>query len=235
MNEYYEKLDFVKTKVTQYLKEIFKVNGNELLLQLEQYNLLSNQDNCIETSTAPGFIMEEFIVSKLEIYTANHDGENDIKILRLANQTTVNSSYDCYTYYKGLFVMINIKIQKAGSANNAVAAINILHRDYVELSPLQEKAFLVLKTHYTFGESKIDAQRKIMINDIGCFCLEEIDFSQGHKQDSRNWSASFNANSGRLQIPASWLINNKLTIEQISYNTTKEFIDDMFCGKNPII
>ncbi len=235
MNEYFDKLQFVKSKVTQYLKEIFKVYGNELLLQLEQYNLLENPHNCIETSTAPGFIMEEFIVSKLEIYTASHDGVNDVKILRLANQTTVNSSYDCYAYYKNLFVMINIKIQKDGSANNAVSAINILHRDYVELSPQQEKAFLILKTHYTFGRSAIDSQRKIKVNGIECYCLEEIDFSKGHKQDNRNWSANFNANSGRLQIPANWLVQNRLPDEKISYNTTRVFIDDMFFGKNPII
>lgn len=235
MNTYYDKLIIIKSKVNQYLSEIFKVYGNELLLQLEQYNLLENPHNCIETSTAPGFIMEEFIVSKLEIYTAGHDGIDDIKILRLANQTTVNSSYDCYAYFKNLFVMINIKIQKDGSANNAVSAINILHRDYVELLPHQEKAFLILKTHYTFGKSEIDSQRKIKVNDIECYCLEEIDFSKGHKQDNRNWSANFNANSGRLQIPANWLIQNRLPDEKISYNTTKGFIDDMFCGKNPII
>ena len=235
MNEYYEKLKFVKTKANQYLKEIFKVYGNELLLQLEQYNLLENPHNCIETSTAPGFIMEEFIVSKLETYTAEHDGINDIKILRLSNQTTVNSSYDCYAYYQNLFVMINIKIQKDGSANNAVSAINILHRDYVELSPQQEKAFLILKTHYKFGRSAIDSQRKIKIKEIECYCLEEIDFSKGHKQDNRNWSANFNANSGRLQIPANWLAQHRLSDEKISYNTTKNFIDNMFCGKNPII
>lgn len=234
MNVYYDKLKIVKSKVNQYLREIFKVYGNELLLQLEQYNLLENPHNCIETSTAPGFIMEEFIVSKLEIYTATHDGINDIKILRLANPT-VNSSYDCYAYYQNIFVMINIKIQKDGSANNAVSAINILHRDYVELTPLQEKTFLVLKTYYTFGNSTVDAQRKIQIKNVECFCLEEIDFSNGHKQDNRNWSAEFNANSGRLQIPASWFKHNQLPTEQISYDKTKKFIEDMFYGKNPIV
>ncbi len=235
MNQYYEKINFVKSKVIQYLKEIYKVYGNELILELQQYNLLTNLKNCIETSTAPGFIMEEFIVSKLEIYTTNHDNQNDIKILRLDSQNTTNSSYDCYANYDGLFVMINIKIQKDGSANNAVSAINILHRDYVELSPEQEKTFLVLKTHYGFGKSIIDEQRKIIVKDVDCFCLEEVDFSRGHKQDSWNWSSEFNANSGRLQVSTKWLQNNKLSVEQISHNNTKKYIDDMFYGKNPII
>ena len=235
MNEYYDRLILIKSKVCQYLKEIFKVYGNELLLQLEQYNLLENPHNCIETSTAPGFIMEEFIVSKLQIYTSNHDGENDIKILRLSDKTTIDSSYDCFAYYKGLFVMINVKMQKEGSANNAVSAINILHRDYVELQPFQEKAFLILKTHYSFGYSTIDSQRKIKTNGVECYCLEEIDFSNGHKQDNRNWSENFNANSGRLQVSPIWFAQNRLPIEKISYNTTKNFIDDIFYGNNPII
>lgn len=235
MNTYYEKINFVKNKAQQYLREIFKVYGNELLLQMEQYNLLSNPHNCIESSTAPGFIMEEFIVSKLEIYTADHDGDKEIKILRTGTQTTANSSYDCCAYYKNLFIMINVKIQKDGSANNAVSAINILHRDYVETNPQQEKAFMVLKTSYGFGNSKTDLQRKIIIKGVSGYFLEEIDFSCGHKQDSRNWSANYNSSSGRLQVPANWLSSKILPTEQISYINTRNYIDDMFYGKNPII
>ena len=73
MNNYCEKIKFVKTKIVSYLNEIFKVYGNELLLRLEDYNLLQNKDNCIESSTATGFIMEEFIVSKLETYSQSHN------------------------------------------------------------------------------------------------------------------------------------------------------------------
>lgn len=151
MNEYYDKLKFVKKKIEKYLFEIYKVYGNELLLRLEEYNLLSNPKNCIETSTAIGFIMEEFIVSKLEIYTEFHNGIDEIKIQRKSDSATVKTSYDCFTEYDGVFVMINIKIQKRRSANNAVAAINILHNDYVCINPEQEKAYLIFKTFYDFG------------------------------------------------------------------------------------
>lgn len=61
MNSYYESIKFVESKLIEYLSNIYKVYGNELLLKLEDYNLLAHKNNCIETSTATGFILEEFI------------------------------------------------------------------------------------------------------------------------------------------------------------------------------
>ncbi|WXL28759.1 hypothetical protein WG617_01860 [Mycoplasmopsis felifaucium] len=226
---------FVKDKVQTYLREIFKVYGNELLLRLEEYNLLSSDNNCIETSTATGFIMEEFITSKLEIYTQNHNSINDIVVRKLSDQSTVNSSYDCYVNYNNIFVMINIKVQKNGASNNAVAAINILHNDYVSTNVNNEKSYMILKTFYDFGISPKDRERKILISGVDAYCLEEIDFSCGHKQDHRNWSADFKANSGRLQIPPSWLKDHKMDKNDVSYFKTKSFIDDIYNGSNPEI
>ena len=118
MNTYYEKIQFVKRKISQYLEDIFKVYGNELLLQLEDYNLLTNKNNCIETSTATGFIIEEFITSKLEIYTKNHRQKSEVNVFKLKERTTANSSYDCYAEYDNIFFMINIKVQKEADAEN---------------------------------------------------------------------------------------------------------------------
>lgn len=233
MNPYYEKLKFVKTKVEQYLLEIFNESGNELSLGLEEYNLLNNPNNCIETSTATGFIMEEFIVSKLEAYTRKHDGVNEIKIQRINGQSTIRVSYDCYAMYDNIFIMINVKVQKKGTANNAVAAINILHNNYVYENPEQEKAYLVLKTFYDFGPSQIDSQRKIKISGIGSYYLEELDFASGHKQDHRNWSANFNANSGRLHVSNAWRNEHLLTEDEISYLNTRNFIDKIYLQNNP--
>ena len=58
--------------------------------------------------------------------------------------------------------MINVKVDKGG--NNAVSAINILHKDYVSNNPDQEKAFIVLKTKYDFGKSKKTNDRKTNYN-----------------------------------------------------------------------
>lgn len=231
MNNYYEKLKFVKKSVEKYLYEIYKVYGNELLLRLEEYNLLENPNNCIETSTATGYIMEEFIVSKLEMYTHNHNGVDEIKIQRTKGWVTACTSYDCFAEYDGVFVMINVKIQKSRAANNAVAAINILHNDYFSAIPKSEKAYLVFKTYYDFGLSQNEQQRKILIKGIDSYYLEEIDFSLGYRQDHRNWSEKFNLKSGRLQISDFWRKQHTLSEDEISYSRTKKFIDDIYKGK----
>ena len=226
MNAYYEKIKFVKSKIVSYLNEIFKVYGNELLLRLEEYNLLQNKYNCIESSTATGFIMEEFIVSKLETYSQSHNNIDDIRIERIANHATQTTSYDCFVNYQNIFFMINVKVDKGN--NNAVSAINILHRDYVCKNPEQEKSFLVLKTKYKFGESKKTKERKILVQDISIYALEEVDFTIGHKQDHRNWTEEFNPASGRLQVSKKCREINALKEEEISYHKTKQFIGKMY-------
>ena len=226
MNAYYEKIKFVKSKVVSYLNEIFKVYGNELLLRLEEYNLLQNEYNCIESSTATGFIMEEFIVSKLETYSRSHNNIDDIRIERIVNHGTQKTSYDCCVNYKNVFFMINVKVDKGN--NNAVSAINILHNDYVCKNPDQEKSFLVLKTKYAFGESKKTNERKILVRGISVYALEEVDFTAGHKQDHRNWSEEFNPASGRLQVSKRFRELNALSENEISYNKTKRFIEKIY-------
>lgn len=228
MNSYSENLKFVKEKILKYVSVIFKVYGSELLLKLEDYNLLRNPDNCIESSTATGYIMEEFIVSKLEIFTKEHDGVSDIKIQRRNASSTAKSSYDCCTVYNGIFIMINIKMQKDGGSNDAVAAINILHNDYVCNNPKQQKAYMVLKTVYSYNESKKDGERKIIVKDSDAYFLEEIDFSKGYVQDRRNWSKELNLNSGRLKISDKWRVEHLSEQPQISYGNTQSAIDLIF-------
>ncbi len=228
MNNYYDSIRFVKSKLNEYLTEIFKVYGNELQLKLEEYNLLTHIDNCIETSTATGFILEEFITSKLEIYSKDHNNIDEIQVKKLNGKSTINSSYDCYSFFNNIFFMINIKVQKEFTQNNAIAAINILNKDYVTTNERQLKSYIILKTNYNFGTSKNDGTRKIMVKGIEVYSLEEVDFSTGHKQDHRNWSSNFNAKSGRLQIPTSWRKQHSLKEDQISYEKTRSFISDIY-------
>ncbi len=223
MKTYYEKIKFVKTKLVSYLNEIFKVYGNEFLLRLDDYNLLQNPNNCIESSTAIGYIMEEFIVSKLETYSQAHNNTDEIRIERIDCHGTKNASYDCCVNYQDVFFMINVKVDKG--SNNAVSAINNLRNDYVLTDPSREKSYLVLKTKYTFGESEKTKERKILVKGVGVYALEEIDFSAEHKQDYRNWSDRFNPASGRLQVTKKFMELNKLKEDEISYNKTKRFIE----------
>ena len=228
MNSYYKKLTFVKKKIIDYLEQIFKVYGNELVLSLEEYNLLSNKSNCLETSTAIGFILEEFITSKLEIYSQEHNNKTEIKVQKTTGLKTNKLSYDCYIKYEDVFFMVNIKVEKKGSSNDAVAAVNALYNDYVLNDPTKEKAYLILKTYYGFGISQKDQQRKIMIKGIDGYFLEEFDFSNGYKKDNRNWSQTYKANSGRLLLPKKFRKENKLAVEFISFQQTKSFLENIY-------
>lgn len=69
MKKYFDKLQFVKSKVTAYLKGIFKAYGDELLLLLKDNYLLTNENYCIEPSTVMGLIVGKFVALKLEIYS----------------------------------------------------------------------------------------------------------------------------------------------------------------------
>ena len=168
-NRYYENLKDFQKKITFYANEIFKVYGNELLLRLEDYNLLENNNNCLETSTAFGYIIEEFLVSKLEIYSQTHKLPNDYRIKRGKGSTTT-ASYDCTAGIRnGITALVNIKADK--KSNNAVAAINILYNDYVVNNPKQTKCYLVLKVHYKISSSEKDGQRKIFTDKVSSFFL----------------------------------------------------------------
>jgi len=223
---YSKKLRYVQNKIQEYITTILKVYGNELLLLLEDYNLLQNPHNCIESSTAPGFILEEFIISKLAIFTQNHDGEKEI-IIKRNNGSTTASSYDCYVDFKNTKVLINHKAEKEGGTNAGIAAINKLYNDYVLCETKQEKAFLVLKLKYKYIISPKDNQRKFFISNVYSFFLEEIDFSKEHKQDHRNWSKDFKSSSGRLMVDESFRRKHQIEDKKMSYTKTKKFIANL--------
>lgn len=69
MNTYYQHIQAFEEELKETVEQILRTYGKELVLRLEEYNLLQHTNNCIESSTALGFILEEFIVSKLHIYT----------------------------------------------------------------------------------------------------------------------------------------------------------------------
>jgi hypothetical protein len=81
-------------------------------LKLEDYNLLKHSDNCLESSTAFGYILEEFLVYKLEIYSANHGG-SDYAVKRTGG-SAATSSYDCFSFLDecGIKALVNIKADK---------------------------------------------------------------------------------------------------------------------------
>lgn len=197
-----------------------KVYGNELCIKIEELNLLERDDNCIESSTAIGFCIEEFIVSKLITYTSSNTN-NDIKISR-ANSKTINSSFDCYSKYQNNDFLINIKVDRTG--NNAVAAFEQLHNDYCLKMPDSIKHYMVLKLYYSINREN----KKIKVNNVDAYFLEEINFLLSFKQDHRSWSKIFNPNSGRIQVTKKDLIKNRLKDKDISYKNTKKMLSEIY-------
>ena len=237
MNNYYRQIQDFQTKLKEYAQNIFRVYGRELVLRLEEYNLLQNKHNCIESSTATGFVLEEFLVSKLEMYT--HCFESDYAIDRFVG-ATASESFDCFSVKNGIKLMVNVKTEKVGSANNAVAAITQLHRNYCEEEPNSPKAFIILKVKYSVRDAYEDSEfrrakpRHLYIEGLDSYCLEELDFSKGHTQDNRSWSENTagksTRNNGRLSISTAWRQEHRLAEDQISYENTYRMIDSMYNG-----
>jgi len=234
-NQFYSDIADFREKIIDYTKQIFKYSSNELILRLEQLNLLNNEDNCLESSTAFGFIIEEFLVSKLDEYTLSHDGKTDYRVQRTGKAVS-DSSYDCVSsIHNGIRALINVKVCKDGGANNAVAAIQQLHYDYVENDPSVPKCFLVLKVHYSFCHSVRNAsqgERAISIEKIESFFLDQIDLSREHMQDHRSWSGKGgDPNAGRLQISDRFFDDHQLDVKKISYANTVSMLNAV-CARN---
>ncbi|WP_406615292.1 UpaP162 family type II restriction enzyme [Mycoplasmopsis hyopharyngis] len=223
-NKYFEKALIFKDKIINSIKEIFYSTGNELLIKIEDLNILQRENNVIESSTAIGYLLEEYVVSKLNIYLkAKNIGIN----LNKENQTTQNSSYDFSSNFQEDFFMVNLKANKLN--NNAISAINKLYNDYVAINENLVKHFLIIKINYDIGFSKLGSEtKKILIKDIDSFFLEELDFSETHFQDHRNWSKQMNLNSGRLIITNKFRIEKKLKREVIGYEKTKSFLKKIY-------
>lgn len=234
MNQYYNNILEFQKEIRDYADCIFKTYGKELVLRLEEYNLLQNKHNCIESSTAIGFVLEEFVVSKLEMFT-HCDDTTKYKIDRFVG-ATASESYDCFSVGKnGCKYMVNIKADKNGKSNNSIAAITQLHRNYCLENPGQEKSFILFKILYSIGDATEDNEikrakpRHIHIDGIESYCLEEVDFSKEHKQDYRSWSnAKENtSNNGRLQISPAFREGHKVEKSKISYKNTFDMLNNL--------
>ncbi len=229
-NEYYEKLLRFKESLINIATCIFRTYGDELELRLQDYNLLDNKNNCIESSTSIGYVIEEFIVSKLEAYT-HCSGYSGYVFNRLLGPTT-SECYDCFSQQSegDTKFMVNVKVEKSGRANTAVAAIKQIYENYCVDDPDTEKALVVFKVKYSIKgmcekeRSKNDKPRHIHIEGLEAYCLEEFDLSNGYRQDNRNWSTDSNRNSGRLQLSNAFRNLHRLAQKDISYANTKQMI-----------
>lgn len=221
-NIYWSRSIKYKEIIEKITKTIFQVYGNELILKMEELNLLQNENSTIESSTAIGYCMEEFLVSKLMTYTSQYS-ENTLNKFQIKKPkiSTQNCSYDFCSEIENELFLVNIKAEKNGNSNDAIAAINKLYSDYVEQKPDTVKHYMILKIKYSLQFNK-NHIRKIFIDGIEIFFLEEFLFENWH-QDSRNWSPKFNPNSGRLKIDPDKQ-SKQIEISKISYENTKKEI-----------
>lgn len=213
-NSYYKKLIQFKTELENDIKTIFKIYKNELTLKLEDLNLLKDKYNVIESSTAIGFLIEEFLSVKL-----NNLNE---KIARISSGTAT-SAYDLYYFFDdNLKILINVKVEKSKGGNNAISAINKLYNDYCKIGQNKELGYLILKIIYEIKNEKIQ------ILDFDLHYLEEYDWSQNYNKDKRNWSDNYNPNSGRLLITPSFKKQHSKEIKDISYQITRNEIENIY-------
>lgn len=225
-----------QTALMHYVGEIFKCSDNELLLRLEQLNLLNCKKNCLESSSALGFIIEEFLVSKLDDYTLRHDGVVDYRVRRTDDAVT-HTSYDCVAdIHGGIRALVNVKVRRRGGVGNeGVAAIRQLYHDYVEVDPDVRKCFLVLKVEYSCCESMRNGskgERAISVENVDSYFLDEVDLLSEHRQDNRKWSKNGgNANSGRLRISNRFRATHHTPDEELSYEKTVSMLKAI-CARN---
>ncbi len=232
MNKYYDTIKANKAELVKMVEAILAQSGNKLLFKLGEQNILNNPDNCIESSTAIGYAVEEFLVSALETY--HKEFPESLHIHRSLGSTTIGS-YDCFFVADGVKFLVNIKAQKKNGANNAVAAIKQLKGDYCDSEPESEKSFMILKANYQISEYYIepgDNERCIEVTGIDAYCLEEFEMKGeqgGFMQDNRNWRASAgNYNNGRLQLPRKFRKEHKMEESLVSYERTRKMITDIF-------
>lgn len=232
MRKYLKTLLENKNELATMAKDIFQESNNKLTFCLQDQNLLQDTNNCIESSTAIGYAVEEFLVSKL--VNCSSKNKKAFKIQRYSGATT-QDSYDCFYLTNGIKILVNIKAEKIGRSNDAIAAIKQLRKDYCDTDTDLEKSYIILKVKYQItnsNTSKCDSQRCIEIVDVESYSLEEIDMKaqdDGFQQDNRNWKAgSNNYNNGRLKASATFRRLHIMKEEDISYQHTKQVIIDIF-------
>lgn len=148
--------------------------------------------SAVNTSTAIGFLVEEFIVRQLpDFFSAGEEA-------------TINSAYDFKHNASGdVELMVNLKVEKNSSNNSGIVAGNILVSAYSKNQ--KPKLYLILKSKYRIDEAK----SQLVFQGVTSYFLESFITSPGGlRSDSRNWSKSeFKILSGRLQLPARTLLD----------------------------
>ncbi|TQC53953.1 hypothetical protein E1I18_01310 [Mycoplasmopsis mucosicanis] len=224
----------IKYTLRTEIDNIFKVYNYLIEIRAEDINVLKSKDSCIRSSTAIGYVLEEFIYQKLK-NVMNYS--KSFEIFR-NKSSTQSCSYDFLVSSKKYDLLVNVKTENRNSANNAIAAINQLYKDYSKHILLQKDFYyIILKIKYEIdtrstNDNEIIYLDKVKITDFDIYSLEEISFDKGFTQDHRNWGKEYKPISGRLHISKKFYTDNKLSeSDEISNKKTFTYLDNMIAHK----
>jgi hypothetical protein len=205
---YQEIAKYFQILVDETIRCIWNFHNSSILFEMNQVKL-ALAGSSINSSTAIGYIVEEFIVRQLPNF------------FQKAQTSTNNSVFDFkYGEDKVLDLVVNLKAEKKGSSNKGICAGSILKEFYIANN--KPKLYLIAKTKYEIDEKN---SRLEIIGNNSIF-LES--FIMGNvNADKRNWSADFNPLSGRLQTPSENIIKNLSYKDIPEAKTILEFIQKL--------
>lgn len=163
------------------LNLIFEKTNNLIKLKFGGVNLFKLPHNAVQSSTAIGFLLEEYVFNKLNKLNKKYVRD------RYKN---VNSSYDFMIVNPDVDIYVNVKTEQTN--NNSISSLNLLTKDYVD-NITKPKLYLLLKIKYQFEKNHIK------INNIETFYLEQLLKSE-IATDNRRWGTN-KINSGRIVYP----------------------------------
>jgi hypothetical protein len=199
INQYREIADIFQKLVEASIKDIWKKHNNKVQLSLNDVPICL-EGSAVNTSTAFGFMIEEFLVRQLPNF-----------FTRSIN-STINSVEDfSYIDDSKIELMVNLKVEKNTSNNNGIVAGNILRNRYIAND--KPKLYLVLKSKYHLDEQHSDLH---FDGTISYYLESFITRPNCLRADSRNWSSEYNILSGRLQAP------NRTELSQCGINSIPE-------------
>jgi len=186
--EYQEIAKLFQRLVIKDIQDIWVKHKKKIDMRLNKIPICL-EGSAVNSSTAFGFIIEEFLVQQLS--TKEYDKPKE---------STIASLYDFkFKMDDKIELLVNLKVERAGGSNSGICAGNILKNYYSKDD--KPKLYLIVKSGYDINNKKSE----VIFNGLSSVYLESFLIKKNMlKSDSRNWSNTFNILSGRLQLPSKY-------------------------------
>lgn len=170
MNQYYQKIKEFENAIVEMAENIFRTYGKELVLRSEEYNLLQRLDDSIGLSTAIGLYVENFIISKLVIFT--HCQPTFKYVIERADKAANTDSCDCFCECEGSSFLVKVKSSKGTGSKHTATAAEDTGSYHIETGTKVVKSLIVLEVTYSVCEKIKEKPMHIAIENISACCLE---------------------------------------------------------------